>query len=323
MSIHQPLLRRALFAALMYFTSATAFAWIDKPIKIIVPAPAGGTMDVMARVVGEQLSKDLGQPVIVDNKPGAGGGIGVQALLSAPADGQVIMVTASNVLTEIPHVIKTNFDPLKDVRPIFAIARVRNVLVTGSAVPAQDFAGLVAYLKSAPGKYSYGSHSSGTSSHYAGLFLSQDGGLDLVHVPFAGAPPALQQVMSGQVTLLFDSVINSTPFIAAGKLRAYAVGGSRRHPNLPQVPTFVELGRPELGYTNWFGMIASAKLPEALAERINRAVQKAADVGAVREKLVALGFEIEPPQTPAQLAQSVRAENERNAAIVKKFNIVP
>ena len=136
-------------------------------------------MDVMARVVGEQLSKDLGQPVIVDNKPGAGGGIGVQALLSAPADGQVIMVTASNVLTEIPHVIKTNFDPLKDVRPILAIARVRNVLVTGPAVPAQDFAGLVAYLKGAPGKYSYGSHSSGTASHYAGLFLSQDGGLDL------------------------------------------------------------------------------------------------------------------------------------------------
>jgi tripartite-type tricarboxylate transporter receptor subunit TctC len=314
--------RRALFAALMY-TSATAFAWIDKPVRIIVPAPPGGTMDVMARVVGEQLSKDIGQPVIVDNKPGAGGGIGVHALLSAPADGQVIMVTASNVLTEIPHVLKTNFDPLKDVRPVIAIARSRNVLVTGPAVPAKDFAGLVAYLKGTPGKYSYGSHSSGTASHYAGLFFSQEGGLDLTHVPFAGAPPALQQVMSGQVTMLFDSVITSTPFIAAGKLRAYAVGGNSRHPNLPQVPTFVELGHPELNYTNWFGVIASSRIPDALAERINRALQKAADVPAVREKLVSLGFEIEAPQTPAQLAQSVRAEYERNGAIVKKFNIVP
>ena len=315
--------RRALCTALLSCAASMAWAWTDKPMKIIVPAPAGGTMDVMARVLGEQLSKDLGQPVVVDNRPGAGGGIGIQAVLNAPADGQTLMVTASNVLTEIPHVMKTNFDPLKDVRPIYAVARVRNLLVSSPALPANDFAGLVAFLKASPGKYSYASHSAGTASHYAGLHLSHGAGLDLQHVPFAGSPPALTQVMGGQVTVMFDNVIQSPPLVAAGKLRAYAVGGSTRHPNLPNVPTFVELGRPDLDYINWFGVVAAGKVPDAQAERIARAVQKAAEVPAVRDKLVALGFEILPPQAPAALAQSVRAEFDRNAAIVKKFNVTP
>lgn len=315
--------RRALCAALLSCAASMAMAWTDKPVKLIVPAPAGGVMDVMARALGEQLTKDLGQPVIVDNRPGAGGGIGIQAVLNAPADGQTLMVTASNVLTEVPHVLKTSFDPLKDIRPIYAVARVRNLLVSSPGLPANDFHGLLAYLKASPGKYSYASHSSGTAAHYAGLHLSDAAGLDMQHVPFAGAPPALTQVMGGQVTVLFDNVITSPPLVAAGRLRAYAVGGSTRHPNLPNIPTFVELGRPDLDYINWFGVVAAGKLPDAQAERIARAVQKAAEVPAVRDKLVALGFEILPPQAPAALAQSVRAEFDRNAAIVKKFNVTP
>lgn len=311
--------RRALCAVLLSCAASMASAWTDKPVKLIVPAPAGGVMDTMARVLGEQIAKDIGQPVVVDNRPGAGGGIGIQAMLNAPADGQTLMVTASNVLTEVPHVLKVGFDPLKDVRPIYAVARVRNLLVTSPSVPATDFASLVAYLKANAGKHSYASHSAGTASHYAGLHLSQAGGLDLQHVPFAGAPPALQQVMGGQITLLFDNVITSPPLVAAGKLRAYAVGGNTRHPSLPNVPTFQELGRPELDYTNWFGVVAAGKLPDAQAERIARAVQKAAEVQAVRDKLTGLGFEIAQPQTPVALVQSVRAEFERNGGIVRKF----
>jgi len=322
MSLHR-LLRAALCAALLVLPGAAAFAWIDKPGRFIVPAPPGGSMDVMARVIGDQLATATGQPFVVENRPGAGGGIGVQALLRGSADGQVIMVTASNILTEIPHVMKTGFDSMKDVRPIYAVARVRNILVSSPALPAQDFASLVSYLKGAPGKYSYASHSSGTASHYAGLFLARGADLDLQHVPFAGSPPALQQVMSGEVTILFDNFINSSPLISAGKLRAYGVGGTTRHPNLPQVPTFVELGHPELDYTNWFGVIASSKMPDAVAERMNKAVQQAAEIPAVRDKLVALGFEMLPAQTTAELTQATRAEFERNAAIVKKFNITP
>lgn len=321
MTFRNPMLRRTLCAALLTFTASMAFAWTDKPVKVVVPAPAGGIMDVMARVLGEHLSKDLGQPFIVENRPGAGGGIGVQAMLNAPADGQTIMVTASNVMTEIPHVMKMSFDPLKDVRPVQAIARVRNILVSSPAVPAQDFAGLMTYLKASPGKYSFASHSPGTVSHYAGLLLSNGAGLELQHVPFAGAPPALLQVMGGQVTMIFDGLITSMPLIKAGKLRAYAVGGSARYAGLPQIPTFTELGHPELSYASWFGVVVSAKVPDAVVERISVAVQKAASAPAVREKLVALGFELLPPVTPAELSQSVKTDFERYGAIVKKFNI--
>jgi tripartite-type tricarboxylate transporter receptor subunit TctC len=323
MNIPKPMLRRALCAAALSFTAAMAFAWTDRPVIVVVPAPPGGIMDQMARVLGEQLQKDTGQPFIVENRPGAGGIIGVQALLGAPADGQTIMVTASNILTEIPHVMKVPYDPLKDVRPIQAVANVHNILVTNPAVPAQDFAGLVAYLKASPGKYSFASHSTGTVSHYAGLQLSDWAGLDLQHIPFAGAPPALQQVMGGQVTMLFDGLITSMPLVQGGKLRAYGIGGSARNPALPQVPTFIELGHPELSYANWFGVIVSAKVPDAMVQRISLAVQKAASAPAVRAKLLALGFELAPTQTPAQLAQSVQSDFKRYGAIVDKYNITP
>ena len=313
--------RRAACAALLALAAPLTYAASDKPLRIVVPAPAGGAMDVIARVIGDQLMKDLKQPVIVDNRPGAGGGIGVQALLNAPADGQVIMVTSSNLLTEIPLVMKTGYDPMKDVRPIAAVALLRNLLVSGPAVPAQDFNGLVAYLKTNPGKFSYASHSPGTVSHYAGLILSQKAALDLQHVPFAGATPALAQVMPGHVTIMFDTMAPSPPFVNAGKLRAYGVGGKTRHPALPQVPTFVELGHPELDFSNWFGVIASAKLPDKEAERINSAVLQAASAEAVRAKFIALGFEPMPAQSTAKLAESVRAEYERNAGIVRRFGI--
>ena len=323
MRIHQPTLRRTLCAATLALAGSMAFAWTDKTVKVVVPAPAGGVMDVMARVLGEQLSKDLGQTFVVDNKPGAGGGIGIQALLTAPADGNTIMVTASNVMTEIPHVMKGSFDPLKDVRPVQTIARVSNILVTSPAVPAQDFNGLVAYLKASPGKYSYASHSPGTVSHYAGLQLSNWSATDMQHIPFAGAPPALQQVMGGQVTMLFDGLISSVPLIKGGKLRPYAVGSATRYSGLPDVPTFAEVGHPELAYSNWFGVIVSSKMPDAMVERISQAVLKAASNPAVRDKLVSLGFELTAPITPAQLQQSVVADYERNGAIVKKYNITP
>lgn len=323
MNTRNPILRRTLCAAALSFAASLACAWTDKPVKILVPAPAGGVMDVLARVLGEQLQKDIGQPFLVDNRPGAGGGIGISALIAAPADGQTIMVTANNVLCEIPLVMKQPFDPLKDLRPVQSIARVGNVLVSNPALPAQDFAGLMNYLKASPGKYSYATHSPGTASHYAGLQLSSAAALDLQHIPFAGAPPALQQIMGGQVTLMFDGLVSSMPLIKGGKLRAYALGGAARNPALPDVPTFIELGRPELDYSNWFGVIVSSKMPDAMVERISAAVQKAASGPAFRERLAQLGFEFPPAVTAAQLGQLVRVTFDRNAATVKKFNITP
>lgn len=302
-------------------SSGFAAAWTDKPVKIIVPAPAGGTMDVVARIVGEQLALDIGQPVIVDNKPGAGGAIAVQAMNSAPADGQTIMITASNILTEIPHVMKTQFDPLKDVKPVATVARAGMVLVAATSLPAQDVKGLVTYAKSNPGKLSFASYSTGTTSHYAGMIFNQKAGLDLQHVPFAGSPPALVQVMGGQITMMFDGIVTSLPQIRGGKLKAFAVASKSRSPQLPQVPTMAELGYPDIDFGNWVGVIVSTAVPATITDKINAAVLKAANSPRVSERFAAAGLEPNTSMSSTQLAQSVRAEYDRNAAIVKAFNI--
>jgi tripartite-type tricarboxylate transporter receptor subunit TctC len=313
--------RRALCAASLVLALPAAMAWTDKPVKLIVPAPAGGTMDVVARIVADQLSTDIGQPVVVDNKPGAGGGIGVQALLQAPADGNTIMMTASNVLTEIPHVMKTAFDPLKDVKPVTAIARSSMVLIGAPTLEAKDTKSLLAWVKANPGKISFASYSAGTASHYAGMILNQKSGLDMQHVPFPGSPPALQQVMGGQIPIMFDGMVTSKPLIASGKVQAYGIASRTRSPQLPNVPTMAEQGYPEIDYSNWVGVIASSQVNAALIDKINAALVKAAGAPKVRDRLVGAGFDMEPLTPPAQLAASVRADFDRNAATVKQFNI--
>ena len=313
--------RRAACAAIAALAASGALAWTDKPVRMIVPAPPGGTMDVVARVLADQLSADIGQPVLVENKPGAGGGIGVQALLAAPLDGRTIMLTSSNVLTEIPHVMKTGFDPIQDVRPVAVIARSGMVLVGAPGLPAHDFKSLVTYLKANPGKTTFATYSAGTSSHYAGLILNAKAGLDMQHVPFAGSPPALSQLMANQVTIMFDGIVTSKPFITSGKIQAYGVASKTRSPHLPNVPTLAEQGFPDLDVTNWFGVIVPSKLPVAMADKIHDAIAKAAANPKVRERFVGAGLEIADDVPPSALPAMVREEFDHNLAIVKAYNI--
>ena len=309
-------------AALLALAAAplAALAWTDKPVRLLVPAPPGGTIDVVARILAEQLTADIGQPVVVDNKPGAGGAIAVQAMTSAPADGQTIMVTASNVLVEIPHVMKTAFDPLKDVKPVAAVARSGLVLIVAPNAPATDLKSLIAYVKSQPGKLSFASYSAGTASQYAGMMLNQKAGLDLQHVPFAGSPPALQQVMAGQIPVMFDGIVTSLPQIRAGKVKPIAMATKTRSAHLPDLPTMAELGYPEFDFGSWLGVIVASGMPQATAAKISAAVLKAAGAPKVRERLAAAGFELEP-QDAEQLERAIKADYERNAGIVKAYNI--
>lgn len=316
-----PLLRRTLCAAALALSLPAAMAWTDKPVRMLVPAPAGGTMDVVARVVAEQLSADIGQPVVIENKPGAGGAIAVQAMLSAPADGNTLMLTASNILTEIPHVMKTAFDPLKDVKPVTAIARATMVMVGAPNVPAKDLKGVIAWVKAHPGKVSFASYSTGTSSHYAGMILNQKAGLDMQHVPFAGSPPALTQLMGGQIPLMFDGMPTSKKMVEAGKLQAFGVAAKKRSPHLPSVPTLAEQGYPDLDFSNWVGVIVARDVSSAMVQKINAAVDKAAASPKVRDRLLGAGFDLGGDESPEQMAQSLRADYERNAAIVKAFDI--
>ncbi|WP_344869638.1 tripartite tricarboxylate transporter substrate binding protein [Comamonas faecalis] len=304
---------------------ATGAAWAQwpggKPVKLIVPAPPGGSMDIVARVVGQQLSADIGQPVVVENKPGAGGMIGMNALLAAPADGQTLLMGASNVLAEIPHVIKPLFDPLKDVIPVATFARSGVVLVTSTKYPAQDFKSLLAHLKERKGKISFASYSPGTVSHYAGLVLSDKADLDMQHIGYAGSAPALQDLLGGQVDVMFDGMLTSVPLIQAGKLRPYAFSGPQRSRHLPDVPTTTELGYPDLQFRGWMGMIGSAKLPADVLASIHAAVDKAGHAPVVQKKLSDLGLEPEVITDTPALQREIKAMSERNAGIVKQYGI--
>ena len=308
-------------AALATVAAWPAAAWTGKPVRFVVPGPPGGTSDVVARIVGEALSAQIGQPVIVDNKPGAGGAIAIGALLAAAPDGQTLLVGAQNVLTEVPLVLKVGFDPLRDLKPVAAIARVGLVLVANPSVPAGTLKELVAYAKANRGKLSYASYSPGTASHYAGLILNQKAGIDLQHVPYKGSPPALTDLVAGQLPLMFDGMPTALPLVRAGKIKALAMTGRNRSTLLPDVPTFTELGYADIDFTNWIGAIASAKLSPELTAKIHAELVKALQAPKMRNRLADAGLEPAPPATPAELERSVRADYERNAGIVKAFNI--
>ncbi len=315
--------RRAAVCAVLTLATPMAMAWTNKPVRVLIPAPAGGTMDVLARVLSEQLTAELGQPVVVDNKPGAGGAIAINTMLAAPPDGQTILVSTTNVLTEIPHVMKVSFDPMKDVKPVAAVARSTLLLVGSTNLPAKDLPALVGYVKAHAGQLSFASYSAGTVAQYAGLIMNEKAGMDLQHVPFAGSPPALTQVMGGQIAVMYDGMVTSLPMIKAGKLRAYAVAAKQRSPMLPQVPTFAEMGYPDIDFNNWAGVFVSAQVPADVVQKIQAAVYKAASTPKVQERIIGLGFETVPAQSPAQLGQALRTEFDRNAGIVKAYHIQP
>lgn len=301
--------------------SSTSWAWTDKSVKLIVPAPAGGSMDVVARLMAQQLSLDIKQPVVVENKAGAGGSIGIQALLQAPPDGNTLMVTSNNVLVEIPHVMKTPYDPLKDVKPIATFARSGLVLVSAPIPGVNDFKALIAHLKSRQGKASFASYSAGTASHYSGLILNHKAGLDMQHVPFAGSPPALVQVMGGQIDMMFDGIATSLPQIKAGKLKVYGFTGKNRSQYLPDVPTMMELGFPEANVMGWLGVISSSAVSEDLTSKISAALHKVATVAVFNDSLKSAGLTPDSQLSSVQLSEELREVSARNAAVVKQFNV--
>jgi tripartite-type tricarboxylate transporter receptor subunit TctC len=298
-----------------------AWAFGDKPLKVIVPAPAGGTTDIAARVIGQQMSVDIGRPVIVENRPGASGSIGLHAMLQAAPDGDTIVVGPNNLLVESPQVMKVPYDPLKDIVSIARVAKTSYVLVTGASYPAKDFQGLLAHLKSRKGKSSFANYGNGTTSHYSGLIFSDRADLGMQNVGYPGSPPALQDVIGGQVDIMFDGMATSLPLIKGGKLRIYAVSGKSRSGYFPDVPTMTELGYPEIQFQGQIRFYGSSKLPADVLAKLQAIVKKAADAPAVQKKLFDVGLEPDVSvDTPAMLAED-RSLYQRNAAIVKKFDI--
>jgi tripartite-type tricarboxylate transporter receptor subunit TctC len=298
-----------------------AWAVADKPLKVIVPAPAGGTSDMVARVIGQQLLQDTGRPVVIENRPGASGSIGLRAMLQAAPDGDTIVVGPSNMLVESPHVMKTPYDPLKDVLSIARVARTSYVLVTGANYPAKDFKGLVAHLQARKDKSSFANYGNGTTSHYSGLIFSEQAGLGMQNVTYGGSPPALQDVIGGQVDIMFDGMATSLPLINGGRLRAYAVSGKSRSKYLPDVPTMSELGFSDIQFQGQMRFYGSSKLPADVLARLQAAIKKAAQAPAVQRKLLEVGLEPDVSIDTAAMLAEDKVQHQRNAAIVRKFNI--
>ncbi len=299
-------------------TVAQAQAWPSKPIKWVVPFAPGGTTDILARTVSEKLALALGQPVIIENKPGAGGGVGAEFTAKSPPDGYTIMGgTISTHAINASLYKSLPYDPVKDFLPITLIARVPNMLVINPSVPAKDVKELIALLKANPGKYSFASSGNGTSQHLSGELFKSMSGTDMQHIPYKGSPPALQDVMGGQVAMTFDNITTASPLAKAGKLRALAVTTAKRSSVAPDVPTLAESGLVGFEVGSWQGVFAPAGTPPEIVKRLNSEIVKILNMPEVREKLSGLGAEI-VADSPEEFAALVKAEVVKWADVVKK-----
>jgi len=295
-------------------------AYPDKPIRLIVPAAAGGTTDIASRLVGKRLGETLGQPVVVENRGGAGGIIGSQALTNASADGYTLMM--GNIGPNAINYSLYKHLPYKpqDFAPVTLVVSVPNVLVVNPSVPARSVAELVALAKARPGHLSFASSGTGQSPHLAGELFRKRTGIDVVHVPYKGAAPAVSDLLAGQVSMMVDNLPSSLPHIRAGKLRALAVTSATRVAELPDVPTMKEAGLDDFQVTAWFGLVAPAGTPPAIIDLLQKHVASILAEPATRGKLAELGG-IPGGDTPAHFAGFIQSERERWARVVKDTGV--
>ncbi|MBP0629582.1 MULTISPECIES: tripartite tricarboxylate transporter substrate binding protein [unclassified Cupriavidus] len=288
-----------------------------KPITLIVPFSAGGTTDILARIVGLQLGKALGQPVVIDNRPGAGGNIGASLAAKAPGDGYTLfMGTIGTHAINQSLYSKLPYDPVKDFAPITRVAMVPNLVVVNPKVPVNNVKELIAYVKANPDKLSYGSSGSGSSMHLSGELFNSMTGLHIQHIPYKGSAPAVNDLLGNQIGLMFDNMPSSYPHVKAGKLRALAVTSAKRSPALPNVPTVAESGVPGYEATSWFALYATGGTPQPIVDRLNAEVVKILAMPEVKKQMADQGAEPNP-EKPAQLAAFMKSETAKWAKVVK------
>ena len=307
-----------LAAALVCFaTGALAQPYPNHPIRLVVPFPAGGTTDILARDAAPKLTEVLGQPVVVDNRPGAGGNIGADLVAKSQPDGYTLLVGTVGTHAINPSLYaKMPYDHVKDFAPVVLVAGVPNVLVVNPSLPVNSVADLIKLAKSKPGSVNFASSGNGTSIHLSGELFKTMAGVDMTHVPYKGSAPALIDLVSGQVQVMFDNLPSSLPQIKAGKLRAIAVTSLKRSPALPDVPTISESGLPGFEASSWFGLLAPAGTPPAVVTRLNAEVNKWLQSPEGREQLLAQGAQA-AGGTPEQFVAHIRAETDKWAKVVK------
>ena len=314
----------ALGAALGTATPASAQDnWPSKTIRIVVPFAAGGTSDALARLLAERLQVALKQTVIVENKAGAGGVIGADVVAKSPPDGYTLLLgtIASNAINPALQP-KIPYDAAKDFVPVFFIGNIANVVLVGANQPYKSIKDLIAAAKAKPGTLAYGTPGAGSSQHLSGVKFSLDAGVELVHVPYKGSGPSLQDVMAGQIPMSFETALTALPQINAGKVRALAVTTGKRAKVLPDVPTLAESGLKGFDVASWQALFAPAGTPPAIVNRLNAELTKIVGETQVAARLYAMGVE-NVPMTPAQFADFQRAELAKWSKIVKDGHVKP
>ena len=298
-----------------------AQSWPSKPVRLIVPFPPGGGNDVIARAVAQKLGERLGQPVVVENRAGANGIVGLQAMMQAAPDGHTIAVGAAGPLAVNPSLYdKLPYDAVKDFAPITNMVNFPLLLVTHPSVAAKSTRELVALAKAQPGKLHYSSPGSGNSGHLAGELFNTMAGVKTVHVPYKGQGPALADLIAGQVQMLYSSIPSVLPHVRQGQLNAIAVGSAKRIPSLPDIPTIAESGVPGYEAYSWVGMVAPAATPRAVVARLNREIVEILKEKDVAEKLNGQGA-LPVGDTPEQFGNYIKAEIEKWGAVVRSSNI--
>jgi tripartite-type tricarboxylate transporter receptor subunit TctC len=312
--------RLAIVLCLLLPCAAAAEDFPSKPIKLIVPFPPGGPNDIIARVVGQRMSEIAHQPVVVDNRSGQAGVLGTDAVAKANPDGYTIGIVSSSALVISPTMEKVGYDVQKDLAPITLVATVPEMLVVASNVPAKSMSELVALAKSQPGKLNFASAGTGGITHLAGELFKLTAKIDIVHVPYRGAAPAINDLLGQQVQMAFLDLPVILPHIKAGTLRGIALGAPARASTAPDIPTTAEVGMPDILIENWYGMIAPAATPPAVVAALNKVATQAMADPSVKEKLADQGLTLEP-QTPDEFRALINAETRKWAKVIKDAGI--
>jgi len=299
---------------------AAAQAYPSKPLRWIVPFPPGGPTDLLARAVGQKLSEAWGQPVLVENKPGAAGNLGVELAAKAPADGYTLVVVPTGNIAVNPTLFPNLPYKQSDLAPVTMMATVENVLVVNSGVAAKSMQDLMALAKAKPGALSFASPGAGSQAHLAGEFVKLAAAVDMTHVAYKGTGPALNDLLGGQVSMMFSQMSSALPHIRAGKLRAIGSASPRRSPLMPDLPTIAEQGFPGFEATSWYALMVAAGTPPEVIGRLNAETVRILRLPELREKLSGLGADA-VGNSPAELAATIQRESARWADVIRKQGI--
>ena len=291
-----------------------------KPIRWIAPFPPGGPVDLLARTVGQKLSEAFGQPVIIENRAGAAGNLGVDTAAKAPPDGYTLVIVPTGNIVVNPTLFPNLPYKSSDLAPVTMLATVENVLVVNPSVPASSMSELVNYAKANPGKLTFASPGAGAQAHLAGELLKLTAGVDMVHVPYKGIGPALNDLLGGQVSMMFSQLSSALPHIRSGKLRALGVANLKRSAVLPDLPTIAEQGFPGFEAVSWYALMVPAGTPQDVISRLHTEVARILRLHDVKEKLAGLGAE-PVGNSPEELAATIRSESARWADVIRRQGI--